>query len=241
MDDRRQPGLDTGVQRTVFRPVRAGQKLEDTVARLVQAIRLGVVPPGQALPPERELAKQLRVSRDLLREAIRELSAAGVLESRRGRYGGTFVRDHAPQSTGLAAVDATQLDHVLGLRRVLEGGAAREAAARSLPPDQAERLQLAHRAVRGSRNDYRRLDTLLHLQIAQASGMPALAGAVAENRAQVNAWLDTFPLLPGNIDHSDAQHERIIGAIMAGRPDAAQDAMLEHLSGTEALLRGFLS
>ncbi len=57
---------------------------------------------------------------------------------------------------------------------------------------------------------------------------------------KVNELLDTFPLLPRNIEHSNAQHERIVTAILSGRADAAEWAMLEHLAGSESLLRGFL-
>ena len=89
-------------------------------------------------------------------------------------------------------------------------------------------------------DEYRRLDTLLHLAIAEAAGIPSLVALVAENRADVNAWLDTFPLMPRNIQHSGEQHERIVSAILAGRPDAAEAAMRDHLAGSEALLRGFL-
>ncbi|HEX5729969.1 FCD domain-containing protein, partial [Microbacterium sp.] len=89
--------------------------------------------------------------------------------------------------------------------------------------------------------DYRRLDTLLHLTIAEVAGIPSLVALAAENRARVNAWLDTFPLLPRNIEHSNEQHERVVTAILAGRADAAEDAILEHLAGSEALLRGFLA
>jgi DNA-binding transcriptional MocR family regulator len=75
----------------MWRPVRGGNAFEITVARLAQAIRLGMVAVGERLPPERELAEQLRVSRVTLREAIGALREAGYLESRRGRSGGTFV------------------------------------------------------------------------------------------------------------------------------------------------------
>ncbi|RBO70570.1 FadR/GntR family transcriptional regulator, partial [Microbacterium sp. H6] len=78
------------VRRAVYRPLRRGNALEDTVARLVQTIRLGVVAPGESLPPERELAASFGVSRDTVREAIRELADTGYLLPRRGRYGGTF-------------------------------------------------------------------------------------------------------------------------------------------------------
>jgi len=84
------PAADT-VGVPLWRPVRGGNAFEITVSRLAQAIRLGLVGEGDRLPAERELAERLRVSRVTLREAIRALREAGILESRRGRTGGTFV------------------------------------------------------------------------------------------------------------------------------------------------------
>ncbi|MDT4957248.1 MAG: hypothetical protein QOD31_1047, partial [Pseudonocardiales bacterium] len=84
----------------LLRPVRLGNAFEDTVGRLLETIRLGVLAPGESLPPERELATRLGVSRDTVREAIKSLSEAGYLESRRGRYGGTFLADELPAPSG---------------------------------------------------------------------------------------------------------------------------------------------
>ena len=80
--------------------MRPGNAFEDTVGRLLQTIRLGVLQPGESLPPERELAARLGVSRDTVREAIKSLSDAGYLVSRRGRYGGTFLAEELPTHTG---------------------------------------------------------------------------------------------------------------------------------------------
>ncbi|WP_404445476.1 GntR family transcriptional regulator [Microbacterium marinum] len=228
--------------RTVYRPVRGGNALEDTVARLVQTVRLGVVAPGESLPSERDLAERYGVSRDTVRQAIAELADAGFVVRRRGRYGGTFVADPLPRPAEPVPVDRAELDDVLGLRRVLEAGAARAAASLDLTDAARSSLHERHAAVAGAEeSDYRRLDSLLHLTIAEVSGIPSLLPLVVENRARINAWLDTFPLLPRNIEHSDAQHERIVGAILGGRPDAAEAAVLDHLAGSEALLRGFLT
>ena len=58
---------------------------------------------------------------------------------------------------------------------------------------------------------------------------------------KVNELLDEIPLLPPNIAHSNAQHEAIVMAILTGRAEDAEAAMRDHLSGSAALLRGFLS
>jgi DNA-binding FadR family transcriptional regulator len=231
------------VHDAIYRPVRSGNSLEDTVARLMQTIRLGVVAPGQALPSERELALRFSVSRDTVREAIRELADAGYLASRRGRYGGTFVSDPLPQPPAAPAVLPTsaELDDLLGLRAILEVGAVRAAATRSL--DQAERAALWTRmgeVAASTASDYRRLDSRLHLTIAEIVGVPSLVTLMADNRSRINELLDSFPLLPRNIEHSNRQHEAVVFAILAGDADGADAAMREHLEGSEALLRGFL-
>jgi GntR family transcriptional repressor for pyruvate dehydrogenase complex len=243
------PSVSTGsasgslVDDAVYRPVRSGNSLEDTVARLMQTIRLGVVAPGQALPAERELALRFSVSRDTVREAIRELADAGYLASRRGRYGGPIVSDPLPHPAATAEPPPTaaELDDILGLRDILEVGAARAAAARSLDAPERAALWTRLREVAASGPaDYRRLDSRLHLTIAEVVGVPSLVTLMADNRSRINELLDSFPLLARNIEHSNRQHEAVVLAILAGDAEAAAEAMREHLEGSGALLRGFL-
>jgi len=228
----------------LFRPVRGGNVFEDTVARLLQTIRLGIVQPGEPLPPERDLATRFSVSRDTVREAIRSLSDAGYLVSRRGRYGGTFVNDPLPQppSADTVALNASEIDDVLGLREILEVGAARSAAGRELSAAERELLWTRLReTTAASVEDYRRFDSRLHLTIGEVVGVPSLVSLLADNRSRVNALLDGIPLLSRNIEHSNQQHEDIVVAILTGNVDRAATAMREHLQGSAALLRGFLS
>lgn len=225
----------------LFRPVRAGNAFEETVERLVQAIRLGAVGPGERLPAERDLARRLGVSRVTLREAIRSLQDTGYVESRRGRYGGTFVTTPVPPPPAEGHVTTTELADVLTLRAAVETGAAECAAARALTP--AERHNLLARLAESraaAPTDYRRLDSRLHLAIAEATGSTSLTATVADARTRVNELLDRIPLLPPNLAHSNEQHEGIVGHILAGDADAARRAMAEHLDGTAVLLRGFL-
>src|SRR5687767_15643818 len=91
----RSPALDA-----VFKPVQPPTTFEETVERLGTAIRLGLLPPGTRLPPERELAEQLGISRSTLRQALTTLVQSGHLISLRGRSGGTFVSEEPPISSG---------------------------------------------------------------------------------------------------------------------------------------------
>ncbi|SDI32903.1 DNA-binding transcriptional regulator, FadR family [Actinokineospora alba] len=226
----------------LFRPVRAGNAFEETVERLLQAVRLGVVEAGGRLPPERELSERLGVSRVTVREAIRALSDAGYVESRRGRYGGTFVNAVLPpKPAGDGIIDAEELEDVLCLRHVLETGTAEQAAMRSLTPDERRHLKDAlTEASVADLDDYRRRDARLHLAIAESSGSTSLTSAVADVRMRVDALLDRIPLLQPNLDHSNTQHATIVDAILGGDPATARQAMAEHTEGTASLLRGFL-
>ena len=240
------PRLHTAVaaeaSEALLRPVRLGNAFEDTVGRLLQTIRLGVLEPGESLPPERELAARLGVSRDTVREAIKSLADAGYLVSRRGRYGGTFLAEKLPaQVAGRPRVTRAELDDALRLREILEVGAARMAASRTLTAAEREGLWSRLTDVReATMEDYRRLDSRLHLAIAEAAGSPSLVPLVAENRMRLNALLDQIPLLPRNIAHSDEQHEAIVIAILAGDCEGAEVAMRAHAAGSEVLLHGFL-
>jgi len=235
----------------LLRPVRSGNSFEETVQRLLQTVRLGLVAPGERLPAERELATMLGVSRDTVRDAIASLSDAGYLVSRRGRYGGTFVSETLPTPGSGTPEDATLaparelspalIEDTLTLREILEVGAARQAASRSLTPSERDLLwQSLLDANAATGEEYRRLDSRFHLMVGELAGSASLTPLIADVRMRANELLDSIPSLGPNITHSNTQHEQIAIAILTGRPDAAAQAMSEHLAGTALLLRGFL-
>jgi DNA-binding FadR family transcriptional regulator len=239
---------------SLLRPVRAGNAFEETVERLLTVIKLGVVGPGARFPAERELAARLGISRLTLREAIRELHQAGYVESRRGRFGGTFVTYTPPapdagQLKRMAIRDGDKLTDALTFRLAVETGAA-ERLATMLADSPAPAAASAPREIllarltevnAASPQDYRRLDTLFHLSIAELTGSSLLTAACADARMRLNDLLNAIPVLRRNIDHTAGQHTAIVMAILAGEADAARHAVAEHLEGTAALLRAFLA
>ena len=246
------PGVEhwrSHASEALFRPVRAANAFEETVERLLQAVRLGVIAPGERLPAERDLASRLGVGREKVRESLAALTEAGYLEVRRGRYGGTFVRsaDPEPSAAGPRAgarpgpPDPAVIIDTLTFRHVVETGAAETAAATALGPAEHEHLRhLLSETSTASHGDYRRLDSRLHLAVAEVTGSPSLTAAVAEVRLRTNDLLDAIPLLRPNIEHSNRQHQQLVQAILAGECERARSVMAEHLEGTAMLLRGFL-
>jgi DNA-binding FadR family transcriptional regulator len=239
------PGADAGNRLTpVLRPVRAGNGFEEALAQILQVVRLRLVPGGGRLPAERELAERLGISRMTLREVLKVLQDEGVVESRRGRYGGTFVvaRTGIPGEDELRRrVEKTDVEDVLRFREVLETGAAGLCAAHGLTGEQARRLRDALAGTRDSPlAEYRRRDTLLHLTLAELCGSPSLAAQYAAVRAQANELLDCVPLLVRNLEHSQRQHTALVEAVLDGDADAAREIMREHCADTAARLRGFL-
>jgi GntR family transcriptional repressor for pyruvate dehydrogenase complex len=92
-----------------FRPIHTRRAFEEICERIREQLALGVLKPGDKLPPERDLAQQLGVSRNVLREALRSLEMAGVLRLRKGVKGGAFVREGDTSRMNLVMRDMLSL------------------------------------------------------------------------------------------------------------------------------------
>jgi GntR family transcriptional repressor for pyruvate dehydrogenase complex len=229
--------------RSVYSPVPVRNAFEVTVERLAQSIRLGVLVGGERLPPERELAETLGVSRVTLREAIGALRSAGLIESRRGRGGGTFVM--SPRASRARTTrrqpSAADMNDMLDLRRIVEPGAAALAATRTLTAaDRATLLRFLRESTTCSPDRRRLADSRLHMAIAAASESPSVVGVVGDVQLKLTEALHRIPVIPANIEHSDRQHAAVVDAILAGEPEVARSTMEEHLDASAALLRGLL-
>ena len=238
-----------GLPEAVLHPVLGHHAFEACVEQLATAIRLGVYPLGSTLPAERELASMLHVSRATLREAMAALRQAGLVETRRGRSGGTMVtlKPRTPSARAAARLSPERrrdwLD-ALEFRRVVEPGAAYLAARGR--PDGVPRAQLERALAEvegaGARKPaaHRQADSRLHLTVASLTGSARVTKAVTSVQATLNEMLLAIPVLDANIAHSDRQHAALVKAILAGDADRARRVMEEHCDDTAALLRGLV-
>jgi DNA-binding FadR family transcriptional regulator len=231
-----------------FEPIHQLRAHEYVAEQVRRHIALRLIKPGEALPAERELAVMFGVGRPTIQHALRLLEAAGLVEARRGRTGGTFVT--GPDQGSLASDDLIlrvmrhrkELEDLLVYRRLIEPAVAGVAAAtRSASDLTAMRLAIRGMVAATSEPDYMRHDTDFHIAVARATGNAFLVRAIEEIRMRLN---DAMTLLP----ESDAWHKRISGehedllqAIENGDAQAAETLMRVHVANSEQGLRAVLA
>lgn len=212
-----------GQRGTLFRPLRHETAVDKTVDKLLVAIALGEFGEGDQLPTERELVEQLQVARATIREAISRLSRQGIVEVRRGRFGGTFVARAVTPEVWAAArrmldADWPQLEKLLDVRSLVEGMIAGTAADR-LTVAAGRRISeamAAHaaastpRAVRASDRDF-------HLAVAEAARNPYLLELRDDLAASVgvNFGLEPYVDDPAVTRRAIREHKHLTNAILA--------------------------
>jgi DNA-binding FadR family transcriptional regulator len=226
----------------VFQPVQPPTTFEETVERLGTAIRLGLLAPATQLPPERDLADRLGISRSTLRQALTTLVQSGHLVSVRGRSGGTFVAERPPLGQDVAAdVLGEGARAVLDYRVAVEAGAVLLACERA-DAHELDRLEpLTDRMEAATEfGDYRRADVRFHIGIAEATGSARLVAAMTEVQGQMSDLIARIAHPKQVLISSNRQHRRLIELLR--RRDGAGAVLVarQHIDGTEHILAGLL-
>jgi DNA-binding FadR family transcriptional regulator len=225
----------------VFEPVRAPTTFEETVERLGTAIRLGLLPPGSRLPPERRLAGQLGISRSTLRHALTTLVQSGHLVSSRGRSGGTFVAERPPLAERSGGHLGAEGWAILDYRVAIETGSILLAAERA-DAEQLERLDELVEKMSAAEDfeDYRRADIRFHISVAEAARSPRLVKAMTEVQGQVSDLIALIAHPEEVLTRSNAQHRRLVALLRRGEGARAVSLMRDHIEGTEHILAGLI-
>jgi GntR family transcriptional regulator, transcriptional repressor for pyruvate dehydrogenase complex len=232
--------LDAALQ-SVFTPVRTATTFEETVERLGNAIRAGILPAGSRLPSERDLAEQLGISRSTLRHALTTLVQSGHLVSLRGRAGGTFVSERPPLAERNGELLGADARGVLDMRVAVETGATLLACERADTADLHRLDQLTERMDEADHFEvYRRADIRFHIGLAEAADSARLVSAMAEIQGYMSDLITRIAHPPEVLQHSNTQHRRLVGALRRRDATRAVRLIREHIEGTEHILAGLL-
>ncbi len=224
-----------------FKPIKNEKIYKMVVEQIKLLLTEGDLMPGDQLPPERELAAMLKVSRASVRQAISALEMMGVIKSKQGE--GTFISDAAPQEVLLESFSRIlvreQIDplDILETRRMVECFAARLCAERITPDylkemfDLLEKNQLKHQ----SEKSLSEMNKAFHMAIAIGTGnegiirvMEVVMQLISENMWP-NLKNNSHLQYPERLERHLQQHVEIYQAIEQKNGLLAETKMKEHL------------
>ncbi len=244
--------LDQGVPSVVTpqswgAPIVSRHVADDVVDRLVTAVALGLYVPGQQLPPERELAAMLGVSRTSVREALKQLTDGGYLEVRRGRNGGYFVlANWGPKSAEhvyrQVVANWTEFEEIFDARTLVEPLIAQTAAERRTSSDVEAILTALQAYIDAPDHDASRLaDAGLHLAIAKATHNPILVDISVDLRTKISLNLGAEPYTDEVRRIAIGQHKELVAAVAEGRAKDASEIAARHFTLSENLFRDLVA
>jgi GntR family transcriptional regulator, transcriptional repressor for pyruvate dehydrogenase complex len=217
-------------------------RTESAISKMREMIVGGHLSPGSRLPPEAELAAAVGASRNTVREAVRALVTAGVLDVRRGD--GTYVTSLRPELLLEGVTAAVELMHegfsleLVAVRRILEPAAARLAATNmddaTLAELEALLFKLDEAPTQPERTPF---DSAFHALVASRSGnatLTSMLAAVSTRTMRAKAWR---VIDEQEATRSAAQHREILDALRARDPDRAEAAVHIHVATTEERFR----
>jgi GntR family transcriptional repressor for pyruvate dehydrogenase complex len=230
----------------MFNPVRTRRTFEEAAEQIADKVRAGELRVGDKLPAERDLALQMEISRPTLREAVRVLVDAGLLEVRRGPGGGMFVATDVVPVDLVRRVTELRLGEaqsVLEARRLIEPQVARLAHERASEEDLAplERTidlmrEIVARGYRPEDEDrFLQLDVQFHLALARAAGNPTLETLLRIVFRQLEILRDMAMHVPAVPEWILDVHQRTLEAVRTGQ--GLDDVMDEHLAQLEQTFR----
>ena len=212
---------------------------DELASRIEQLIISRTVQAGEFIPPERELAKLLGVSRSSVRDAMRDLELRGLIDRRPGR--GTVVVSHdnpvTYQLSTLINADRRDLANVMELRAVIEPPIAARAAARCLPDDVRRLEAIVDRMhPEMDHEEFTQADRQFHMTIARVTRNPLLISLVEAmndmtDRSRAERWRSA-----ARIRSSTIEHRAILDAIRARDSAAAEKAAADHVESVRAVI-----
>lgn len=221
----------------MFREINKENAFQEILDQIIENIQNGSLRSGDALPAERSLAEEMKVSRPVVREALRALELLGIITSVRG--GANYISkdlEHcliSPLSI-LFRLNNSSVQEAQQLRAALECKAAALAAEKCTPVDAAE-LQLILAKLDAEENEKVRadLDRDLHLKIGKMADNPmiySVLSASSQLTENIISGIRAYIMQKKkSLSDVDEQHQKLVEAIVQQQPDRAAEYMSVHM------------
>jgi GntR family transcriptional repressor for pyruvate dehydrogenase complex len=217
-------------------PIMKSSAANKVFVSLHEMIVSGQFRPGEILPSQDKLARQLCVSRNTLREAIHKLSAMGLLTAKQGV--GTAVEPMSPAGYLTPLEGHLRLDS-MSVREFIEARACLERTIVSLSVARAKRkdiqslkaiLELQKQALqKGDQAECVRQDVAFHMELGRVAGNRVLVKILQTIWGMLHAFISEVAQLPGAIEDALRFHSDIVAAVAAKKGDQAEEIMLRHI------------
>jgi DNA-binding FadR family transcriptional regulator len=212
-------------------------RAEEVVQRVSEAIHLGLLSDGEKLPVEVDLAAQFGVAPMTVREALAALREQGLVETRRGRNGGSFVRRPQappvePLRQRLLAMTVSDLRDIVDEHQAVAGQSARLAAERASSVNVRRLFSLAEQLGTATNlGDRIRADCRFHIELAVAAQSTRLTRREVSLQAEVSGllWLPVGPEV--DLDAVVEEHHAIATAVVAEDAEEARRLAEAHVGG----------
>ncbi|WP_028267536.1 FadR/GntR family transcriptional regulator [Arthrobacter sp. MA-N2] len=225
----------TSFQSQIYRSLPEIERADAIVERISKAIGLGLLKVGERLPPEATLSDMFGVGGATLREALAELREQGVVETRRGRSGGTFVVNQPPAQTDtirdwFLSTSISEIRDIGDEHSAISATTVRLACERAEAHDVDRLQELARALVLAATPEARApADSRFHIELAVAAQSPRLANAEIRLQEETVQQLWTPLTVAFDPELATAEHLELVRAIAQDQPEKAQKLILEHI------------
>jgi len=225
-----------------FREITPVRLYESVIEQIMNLIKNNKLKPGDKLPPERELAEKLSISRNSLREAFRVLESRGLIKSKPG--GGRYIREirkngHSSTENIILSLEKSSILELLEAREMFEVKIAKIAAQKATPED----IELIEEALNKINEEEvlkhgkeTESDTEFHLAIASASHNFVFVNIIKLHLDLLKETRGKTWKITGRREKQYQEHQAILQAIKEHNTKKAEEAMLEHLRNVREVL-----
>jgi len=225
-----------------FKEITPVRLYESAIEQIMDLVKKSELKPGDKLPPERELAEKLSISRNSLREAFRVLESRGLIKSKAG--GGRYVREirkngYSNTENIILSLEKSSILELLEAREMFEVKIVKIAAQRATIED----IELIEKALNKmieeeelKENKKTESDTEFHLAIARASHNFVFTNIIRLHLDLLKGTREKTQQIPGRREERWREHQAILQAIKEHNSKKAGEAMLKHLRNVREVL-----